>query len=143
MLIKGRESPHVKYETTSAGDILEHAVFLSIRLQDDAAFERNYLQLNAYYTDTRCSNFCGSYKSVPNHRHSATIHLHVHSKKKAACFWIPVFLADTIGQLPPELAELSEEALQLQGDALGASVLPQYNGTLCIGLCSYGDDDAE
>ena len=37
----------------AAGDILEQAVFLSVRLQDEAAFERNYLQLKTYYTDTR------------------------------------------------------------------------------------------
>jgi len=36
-----------------AGDILEQGVLLSVRLQDDAAFERNYLQLRTYYTDTR------------------------------------------------------------------------------------------
>lgn len=36
-----------------AGDVLEQAVFLSVRLQDEAAFERNYLQLKTYYTDTR------------------------------------------------------------------------------------------
>lgn len=36
-----------------AGDILEQAVFLSVRLQDEAAFERNYLQLKTYYTDTK------------------------------------------------------------------------------------------
>ena len=35
------------------GDVLEQAVFLSVRLQDEAAFERNYLQLKTYYTDTR------------------------------------------------------------------------------------------
>ena len=39
--------------TTFAGDILEHAVLLSVKLKDDAAFERNYLQLRTYYTDTR------------------------------------------------------------------------------------------
>ena len=37
----------------SAGDILEQGVLLSVRLQDDAAFERNFLQLRTYYTDTR------------------------------------------------------------------------------------------
>jgi 26S proteasome regulatory subunit N12 len=37
----------------SVGDILEQAVFLSVRLQDEAAFERNYLQLKTYYTDTK------------------------------------------------------------------------------------------
>ncbi|MEH1884573.1 MULTISPECIES: DUF5837 family cyanobactin class RiPP [unclassified Nostoc] len=50
----------------------------------------------------------------------------------------------TTGQLPAELAELLEEALQLHGDdsAFSASVLPQteYYG---IVQCSYDGDDAE
>ncbi len=46
----------------------------------------------------------------------------------------------TTGQLPAELAELSEEALQLLGDSDSASVLPSF----CpLGLCSYDGDDAE
>ena len=35
------------------GDILENAVLLSVQLQDEAAFERNFSQLNVYYTDAR------------------------------------------------------------------------------------------
>lgn len=42
-------------QCAAAGDILEQAVFLSVRLQDEAAFERNYLQLKTYYTDTKCA----------------------------------------------------------------------------------------
>lgn len=38
-----------------AGEVLEQAVFLSIKLKDEAAFERNFFQLQAYYTDTRCA----------------------------------------------------------------------------------------
>ncbi len=34
----------------------------------------------------------------------------------------------TAGQMPAELAELSEEALQLLGDSDSASVLPSYFG---------------
>ena len=74
----------------------------------------------------------------------------------------------TTGQLPPELAELSEEALQQQGDdAFGASVLPQIElgrqGSagelpivggvanrlgvgavpLCLRVCSYDGEDGE
>lgn len=54
----------------------------------------------------------------------------------------------TTGQLPSELAELSEEALQLQGDdAFGASVLPQWQtqtvGDYCLRVCSYDGDDVE
>ncbi len=29
------------------------AVIVSLKMQDDAAFERNFLQLRTYYTDTR------------------------------------------------------------------------------------------
>jgi bacteriocin leader peptide (microcyclamide/patellamide family) len=50
----------------------------------------------------------------------------------------------TTGQLPAELAELSEEALQLLGDGDGysASVLASRAGTeQCY--CSYDGDDAE
>lgn len=36
-----------------AREVLEQAVFLSIKLKDEAAFERNFFQLQAYYTDTR------------------------------------------------------------------------------------------
>ncbi len=30
-------------------------MFLSIQMQDDRAFERNYDQLKSYYTDTGCA----------------------------------------------------------------------------------------
>jgi bacteriocin leader peptide (microcyclamide/patellamide family) len=52
----------------------------------------------------------------------------------------------TTGQLPPELAELSEEALQVHENICGksassesASVLPQ-SSDYYWGSCSYGDD---
>lgn len=35
------------------GDTLELAVFLSVKLQDEAAFERNYQQLQMYVLDPR------------------------------------------------------------------------------------------
>ena len=35
------------------GDTLEMAVFLSVKLQDEAAFERNYQQLQMYTSDAR------------------------------------------------------------------------------------------
>lgn len=38
-----------------SGEVLEQAVLLSVRLQDEAAFERNFLQLKTYYTDSRCA----------------------------------------------------------------------------------------
>lgn len=37
----------------SAGEVLEYAVLLSIKLEDEGAFERNYLQLHSYYLDQR------------------------------------------------------------------------------------------
>ncbi|MCC5669249.1 DUF5837 family protein [Nostoc sp. CHAB 5784] len=55
------------------------------------------------------------------------------------------------GQVDPELAELSEEALQLHGDeACSASVLASFQtetpGTLfgyrvCLRICSYDGDE--
>ena len=52
------------------------------------------------------------------------------------------------GQLPPELAELSEESLQLHGnEAYGTSVLPSWQsqnaGDYCVRICSYDGDDGE
>ena len=38
-----------------AGEVLEQAVLLSVRLQDESAFERNFTQLKTYYTDSRCA----------------------------------------------------------------------------------------
>jgi bacteriocin leader peptide (microcyclamide/patellamide family) len=58
----------------------------------------------------------------------------------------------TTGQLPPELAELSEEALQLYGEGsrerCSASVLPGIENPSLCGLepyysCSYDGEDAE
>ena len=56
----------------------------------------------------------------------------------------------TVGQLPPELAELSEEALsQVGGDAYSStSVLAGWHGRndeegYCLLGCSYDGDDAE
>jgi bacteriocin leader peptide (microcyclamide/patellamide family) len=50
----------------------------------------------------------------------------------------------TTGQLPSELAELSEEALSQLGDDVssGASVLLQYS-EVGWAFCSYDGDDAE
>ena len=43
-----------RHPINTAGEVLEQAVFLSIQMQDDRAFERNYDQLKTYYTDTGC-----------------------------------------------------------------------------------------
>jgi bacteriocin leader peptide (microcyclamide/patellamide family) len=50
----------------------------------------------------------------------------------------------TTGQLPAELAELSEEALQLHGED-SASVIASSNPyhPMAGGQCSYDGDDAE
>ncbi|KAK9829073.1 hypothetical protein WJX72_003760 [[Myrmecia] bisecta] len=47
------KTPSAQQELLLARDVLEHAVSLSVKLQDEAAFERNFLQLKTYYTDTR------------------------------------------------------------------------------------------
>ena len=41
-----------------SGDIWEHTALLAMRSQDEAAFERSYLQLRNYYTDARYSSLC-------------------------------------------------------------------------------------
>eukprot|EP01018_Ginkgo_biloba_P032404 Gb_00526 [translate_table: standard] len=48
-----RESPTAVHELTLARDIFEHAVVLSVKTEDQDAFERDFLQLKPYYTDTR------------------------------------------------------------------------------------------
>lgn len=37
----------------SPGDIYEHAVVLSVKVEDQDAFERDFFQLKPYYTDAR------------------------------------------------------------------------------------------
>lgn len=36
-----------------SGDIYEHAVLLSVKTEDQDAFERDFFQLKHYYTDVR------------------------------------------------------------------------------------------
>lgn len=47
------ESPTAIHELTLARDIFEHAVVLSVKAEDQDAFERDFSQLKPYYTDTR------------------------------------------------------------------------------------------
>lgn len=47
------KSPTAEEELLLARDVLEHAVLLSVKGKDEQKFERNYLQLRTYYTDTR------------------------------------------------------------------------------------------
>lgn len=37
----------------SLGDIYEHAVVLSVKMEDQEAFERDFCQLKPYYTDAK------------------------------------------------------------------------------------------
>ncbi|KAK6935557.1 CSN8/PSMD8/EIF3K [Dillenia turbinata] len=45
------DSPNAIHELTLARDIYEHAVILSVKLEDQDAFERDFFQLKPYYTD--------------------------------------------------------------------------------------------
>ncbi|XP_058100501.1 26S proteasome non-ATPase regulatory subunit 8 homolog A [Magnolia sinica] len=47
-----QESPNAIHELTLARDIYEHAVVLSVKAEDQDAFERDFFQLKPYYTDT-------------------------------------------------------------------------------------------
>jgi bacteriocin leader peptide (microcyclamide/patellamide family) len=52
----------------------------------------------------------------------------------------------TSGQMPTELAELSEEVLATADSSFSSDVLPSYGGptaTRCACRCSYDGDDAE
>ena len=42
-----------KEELMLGRECLEQGVLISVQMQDEAAFERNFLQLNTYYTDTK------------------------------------------------------------------------------------------
>ncbi|KAL2551029.1 26S proteasome non-ATPase regulatory subunit 8-like protein A [Forsythia ovata] len=46
------ETPNAIQERTLARDIYEHAVFLSVKIEDQEALERDFFQLKPYYTDT-------------------------------------------------------------------------------------------
>ncbi|XP_073003239.1 26S proteasome non-ATPase regulatory subunit 8 homolog A-like [Typha latifolia] len=45
-------TPNAVEELTIARDIYEHAVVLSVKTEDQEAFERDFFQLKPYYTDT-------------------------------------------------------------------------------------------
>ncbi|KAM7525900.1 hypothetical protein LguiA_015802 [Lonicera macranthoides] len=45
------ETPNAIHELTIARDIFEHAVILSVKTEDQDAFERDFFQLKPYYTD--------------------------------------------------------------------------------------------
>ncbi|KAG6408319.1 hypothetical protein SASPL_131324 [Salvia splendens] len=45
------KTPNAVHELTLARDIYEHAVILSVKIEDQDAFERDFCQLKPYYTD--------------------------------------------------------------------------------------------
>ncbi|GAY39332.1 hypothetical protein CUMW_043560 [Citrus unshiu] len=45
------DTPNAICELTLARDIYEHAVLLSVKVEDQDAFERDFFQLKPYYTD--------------------------------------------------------------------------------------------
>ncbi|KAF5729764.1 26S proteasome non-ATPase regulatory subunit RPN12A [Tripterygium wilfordii] len=45
------DTPNAIHELTLARDIYEHAVILSVKTEDQDAFERDFFQLKPYYTD--------------------------------------------------------------------------------------------
>ncbi|WJX53552.1 26S proteasome non-ATPase regulatory subunit 8 A [Trifolium repens] len=47
------DTPNAVQELTIARDIYEHAVVLSVKIEDQDAFERDFFQLKPYYTDAR------------------------------------------------------------------------------------------
>ncbi|EYU23307.1 hypothetical protein ABFS82_01G058100 [Erythranthe guttata] len=47
------KTPNAIHELTLARDIYEHAVILSVKTEDQDAFERDFFQLKPYYTDAR------------------------------------------------------------------------------------------
>ncbi|KAF3448738.1 hypothetical protein FNV43_RR09451 [Rhamnella rubrinervis] len=47
------DTPNAVHELTLARDIYEHAVVLSVKDEDQDAFERDFFQLKPYYTDAR------------------------------------------------------------------------------------------
>ncbi|KAJ6792816.1 26S proteasome non-ATPase regulatory subunit 8-like protein A [Iris pallida] len=47
-----QQTPNAVQELTLARDIYEHAVLLSVKTEDQVAFERDFFQLKPYYTDT-------------------------------------------------------------------------------------------
>ncbi|KAL5998904.1 26S proteasome non-ATPase regulatory subunit 8 A [Asimina triloba] len=55
------DSPNAVPELTLARDIYEHAVVLSVKSEDQDAFERDFFQLKPYYTDT----WEDSWKTIP------------------------------------------------------------------------------
>ncbi|XP_068654378.1 26S proteasome non-ATPase regulatory subunit 8 homolog A-like isoform X1 [Aristolochia californica] len=54
------KTPNAVQELTLAREIYEHAVVLSVKTEDQDAFERDFFQLKPYYTDT-----CGLIPSSP------------------------------------------------------------------------------
>ncbi|KAK7267277.1 hypothetical protein RIF29_19944 [Crotalaria pallida] len=58
------DTPNAVHELTIARDIYEHAVVLSVKLEDQDAFERDFFQLKPYYTDA-CNRLPPSPQEYP------------------------------------------------------------------------------
>ncbi|KAJ1389715.1 Proteasome component [Sesbania bispinosa] len=58
------DTPNAVHELTIARDIYEHAVVLSVKIEDQDAFERDFFQLKPYYTDA-CNRLPPSPQEYP------------------------------------------------------------------------------
>ncbi|MED6192869.1 26S proteasome non-ATPase regulatory subunit 8 A [Stylosanthes scabra] len=58
------DTPNAVRELTIARDIYEHAVVLSVKIEDQDAFERDFFQLKPYYTDA-CNKLPPSPQEYP------------------------------------------------------------------------------
>ncbi|KAE9603277.1 hypothetical protein Lal_00008309 [Lupinus albus] len=58
------DTPNAVHELTIARDIYEHAVVLSVKLEEQDAFERDFFQLKPYYTDA-CNRLPSSPQEYP------------------------------------------------------------------------------
>ncbi|EIE22372.1 hypothetical protein COCSUDRAFT_37026 [Coccomyxa subellipsoidea C-169] len=93
-----QQTPTAQKELLVARDVLEQAVSLSVKLQDEAAFERNYLQLKTYYTDTRAL-------LPPSQQENLIVGLDL----------LRLLVQNRIAEFHTELELLSPQALQSQG----------------------------
>ncbi|ONI07505.1 hypothetical protein PRUPE_5G124300 [Prunus persica] len=59
------DTPNAIRELTLARDIYEHAVVLSVKIEDQDAFERDFFQLKSYYTDARSDRLPPSPQEYP------------------------------------------------------------------------------
>ncbi|KAK4744906.1 hypothetical protein SAY87_011218 [Trapa incisa] len=58
------KTPNTTHELTLAREVYEHAVILSVKMEDQDAFERDFCQLKPYYTDA-CDRILPSPQEYP------------------------------------------------------------------------------